>query len=131
MHLTYKLEEILQQFRVADKPTLIFCSTRKGAELTAEKLGQLFSGSSILTDFQSAAISQLECRINHPKLLQMTKSGIAYYHDVLHQDEKETIQELFKSGNLPILVATNCINIDLQAYLVIIKSTNVSAVTAY
>lgn len=124
MHLTLKLEQCLRQFRDPSKPTLIYCSTRKSVESTAQHLSKVFMSSKLLDLSQLREIKAVEHRLQQPRLQEMIQTGVAYYHTGLSSEDKKTVEMLFKNGNLPILVSCNGFN--GQAYLVILKSTTVS-----
>lgn len=128
IHLTYKLEQHLRQYRCSSQPTLIFCSSRKGVEFTAQHLSKVFMGSNLIDESQTAAINAIEYRLHQLKLLQLIKTGVAYYHAGLSYEDRSVVETLFKAGHLPILVSTNSVTTNLRAHLVIIKSTNVSKI---
>lgn len=123
-HLTYKLEGILSQFS-SFKPSLIFCSTRRGVEMTAQHL--LKVSKSVVQGAQLMAIENVTHQLVEKKLSAMIQKGIGYHHAGLSLGDRNIIENLFRSGNLSVLVCTNTLamGVNLPAYLVVIRSTNV------
>lgn len=124
IHLNYKLGQFLNRFGDS-KPTLIFCSTRKGVELTAQHLAKSYPVK--LLHSQKEALCRVKDRLRTQKLQEIISTGVAYHHAGLSHEDRSTLESLFKAGNLPILVCTNtfAMGVNLPAYLVIVKSTNV------
>lgn len=127
LNLTQKLDGAVRKYSCVGKPTLIFCSTRKGVELTAQHLASTYAEGDLLHSSQSTAIATKLSRIHNTKLAEVIRSGVGYYHSGLPQQDRTVIEQLFIGGDLPILVTTsNNSGVAFTAYLVIIKSTNVS-----
>ena len=59
------------------------------------------------------------------KLRGFLQSGVGYHHAGLDSGDRLVVEELFLSGNLPILVSTSTLamGVNLPAHLVIVKST--------
>lgn len=76
---------------------------------------------------QLKALDDIKERFNAKKLTNMIGHGIAFHHAGLSFGDRQIIENLFRTGNLPILVCTNTLamGVNLPAYLVVIRSTNV------
>ncbi|KAI5720766.1 hypothetical protein M8J77_011400 [Diaphorina citri] len=122
MMLSYKLKSIIMQYS-DNKPTLIFCATRKGVEHTCTILRQEMS---IQTSPEVREIVD-KCMSNmmDNKLKDMLRSSIGYHHAGMSPEDRTIIEQLFRSGYLMILVSTSslAIGVNLPAHLVIVKST--------
>ncbi|KAL1132183.1 hypothetical protein AAG570_010140, partial [Ranatra chinensis] len=122
MNLSYKIKQIVLKYSNG-KPTLIFCTTRKGVLQTVSILLR-----DIAYQFSTEQRSKLEEVLNvllDNKLKDAIKQGIGYHHAGMITSDRNHICELFRSGSLPILVATSTLamGVNLPAHLVIIKST--------
>lgn len=122
MNLNYQLVDIINRF-ANGKPTLIFCSTRKGVELAANVL--LKDLSIELRDDQLNSIIKISSQIQDMKLKNALLKGIAYHHAGLSINDRLAIENAFRKSQLAVLLCTSTLamGINLPAHLVIIKST--------
>uniref|UniRef100_A0A6P7F9E2 DNA 3'-5' helicase n=1 Tax=Diabrotica virgifera virgifera TaxID=50390 RepID=A0A6P7F9E2_DIAVI len=122
LSLNYRLQSLLIQYSEG-KPALIFCSTRKSVEMTAKHLLQTLN---IKLDFsQVEKLQQLSQPITDLKIKEMIKNGIGVHHAGMDPCTRHTVEEIFRGGDLPIMIATSTLamGVNLPAHLVIIKST--------
>ncbi|KAK9512864.1 hypothetical protein O3M35_001186 [Rhynocoris fuscipes] len=122
LYLNYKLKQLIMQYSEG-KPTLIFCSSRKSVLTAANVLCE-----QILFQFtldQRENIDAAAEFLQDHKLKEMVRHGVAYHHAGLLVSDRHCIEELFRSGYLPVLVSTSTLamGVNLPASLVIIKST--------
>uniref|UniRef100_A0A3P8T828 Probable ATP-dependent DNA helicase HFM1 n=1 Tax=Amphiprion percula TaxID=161767 RepID=A0A3P8T828_AMPPE len=119
LSLNYKMANIIQTYS-DQKPALVFCSTRKGAQ-------------------QSAAVLAKDARfimsIDHKQLMKNANSildtklrlmmlGVGYHHAGVALSDRKLIEEAFTLGDLPVLTTrTLAMGVNLPAHLVVIKST--------
>jgi hypothetical protein len=86
MSLSYKLRDIL--FKYADgKPTLIFCSTRKGVEHTCSTLLQ-----QITFNFnceQKQRICEAAIAVTENKLKECVMAGVGYHHAGMGKEDRQ------------------------------------------
>lgn len=86
MSLSYKLRDIL--FKYANsKPTLIFCSTRKGVEHTCNTLLQ-----QITFNFncdQKLRICEAATMITENKLKECIMAGVGYHHAGMGKEDRQ------------------------------------------
>nr|CAD7425700.1 unnamed protein product [Timema monikensis] len=120
--LSYKLKPILIKYSNL-KPTLIFCSTRKGVQQTSSVLAQ-----QLTFEFHQEQREKLMLAANliqENKLKALLKGGIGYHHAGMDLADRSTTEQVFHSGCLPVLVTTSTLamGVNLPAHLVIIKST--------
>ena len=126
LNLNYRLGDLIKRYS-GNKPTLIFCSTRKGSEIAA---GVLIKNSPVtLTDEQKTYLNQLSIQIEESKLRPFFQSGIVYHHAGISKQDRNLIEQEFRSGRIPIMLCTSTLamGINLPAHLVIIKSTQLYA----
>lgn len=78
-----------------------------------------------LSQDQKAILNQAASGMDDKKMRIMLISGIGCHHAGMSYENRNTIENLFRSGNLPVLVTTSTLSIgvNLPAHLVIIKST--------
>ncbi|XP_017783444.1 PREDICTED: probable ATP-dependent DNA helicase HFM1 [Nicrophorus vespilloides] len=120
--LNYKLQSILMQYSNR-RPTLIFCSTRKSVEMTSKHLVQNLSIR--LNDAQKQVLERAANKLVEKTVKETLIYGVAVHHAGLLPESRHSIQELFRNGDLPVLVTTSTLamGVNLPAHLVIIKST--------
>jgi ATP-dependent DNA helicase HFM1/MER3 len=88
MSLSYKLRAIL--FKYADgKPTLIFCSTRKGVEHTCSTLTQQITFH--FTKGQKERLSEVATTLNDNKLRQCVMAGVGYHHAGMGKEDRQVM----------------------------------------
>ncbi|MBS3140245.1 hypothetical protein J4479_04545 [Candidatus Woesearchaeota archaeon] len=105
------------------KQALIFAPSRASAEKTAEELSKLTSlqypefAEEIL---QAASTPTRQCQ----RLAQTIKKGIAFHHAGLLSEQKDLIEQEFRSGKIKIICATPTLaaGLSMPAFRVIIKS---------
>ncbi|XP_052863801.1 probable ATP-dependent DNA helicase HFM1 [Anopheles cruzii] len=119
LNLNYKLVDIITKY-ACEKPTLIFCSSRKSAETTASFLAremQIKRGPLPPGGTASGMAGK--------HLQDLVARGVAYHHAGLLASDRTRIESSFRSGHIAILCCTStlCMGVNLPAYLVIIKST--------
>lgn len=110
------------------KQTLVFCSSKKGAE----KLAASLVGKVNYDRFKSNKNSCLSGgKIGTPNLCDanlsiLLQNGIAYHHGGLPADDRAFIESKYLSGSIQVLCATSTLayGVNLPAHLVIVKGTN-------
>ncbi|XP_058126736.1 probable ATP-dependent DNA helicase HFM1 [Anopheles ziemanni] len=121
MDLNYKLPAIIEEYS-RQKPTLVFCSSRKSAETTASFLARTNIQRSLPP---GAILAQISSQIASKPLRDCVEKGVAFHHAGLLLTDRNCIETHFRSGHLAALCCTStlCMGVNLPAYLVIIKST--------
>ncbi len=142
MNLTYKLGSLVATYS-DNKPTLIFCSSRKSSQFTATTVAKEANLQMAWNQRQSLQVGAKKKEIslvyhestvdpqeiaNHTKdqkLADCLAKGVGFHHAGLDQSDRRTVEELFVSGDLPILVSTSTLamGVNLPAHLVVIKGT--------
>lgn len=122
--LNHKLESVIKQYS-EEKPTLIFCATRKSAmkaAITLVKEGKL--DMSYSTDRRNFQV-QLSRQMHDKTLEEVTRFGIAFHHAGLNASDRRLIEAAFLDGRIMILCCTStlALGVNLPAHLVIIKNT--------
>ncbi|TPX60937.1 hypothetical protein PhCBS80983_g01485 [Powellomyces hirtus] len=134
--LDYKLSEVIEKFS-NNKPTLVFCSTRRSVTLAAERLfkqcTELVHATGICgpmhpfvkTRQQSEKLRDMQGKLAEKKLAQLVLHGIAYHNGGLTHDDRNLVESAFRDGFLSVICATStlAVGVNLPAHLVIIKGT--------
>ncbi len=112
------------------KQCLLFVSTRRSAESTAEKLGSHVSG--LLTTEETKKLAflseQVEHALEHPtrqckKVAECVRKGTAFHHAGLVNAQRRLIEDGFRTGLIKAISATPTLaaGINLPAFRVIIR----------
>jgi len=89
MSLSYKLHTILFKY-AHGKPTLIFCSTRKGVEHTCSTLTQQITFH--FNSEQKQRISEVAITIAENKLKEYVMSGVGYHHAGMGREDRQVTE---------------------------------------
>uniref|UniRef100_A0A182Q5M8 DNA 3'-5' helicase n=1 Tax=Anopheles farauti TaxID=69004 RepID=A0A182Q5M8_9DIPT len=121
LNLNYKLPAIIEQY-ARQKPTLVFCTSRKSVESTANFLAR--------SDMRrilppGSVLHELGANLANRNLQDCVAKGVAYHHAGLLQNDRHQIESHFRAGHLAVLCCTStlCMGVNLPAYLVVVKST--------
>ncbi|XP_061171634.1 probable ATP-dependent DNA helicase HFM1 [Saccostrea echinata] len=125
MSLNYRLPRIINTYS-ENKPTLVFCSTRKSTQQAAEILLRDNGSTYVRTYFQKEALRTCANSLKDNKLRDLVARGVGYHHAGLDVHDRKAIEEIFLEGQLMVLVATSTLamGVNLPAHLVILKSTS-------
>ncbi|XP_062607353.1 probable ATP-dependent DNA helicase HFM1 [Saccostrea cucullata] len=125
MSLNYRLPRIINTYS-ENKPTLVFCSTRKSTQQAAEILLKDNGSTYVRTYFQKEALQTCANSLKDNKLRDLVARGVGYHHAGLDVHDRKAIEEIFLEGQLMVLVATSTLamGVNLPAHLVILKSTS-------
>lgn len=123
-------ENILEELTAINKQSLIFISTRKGAEASAEKLGPAVAkklSSQERVELQKTAkkiLSSLEYKTPQcERLARCILQGTAFHHAGLINKQRSLVEKEFKKGIIKLICATPTLaaGINLPAYRVIVR----------
>lgn len=122
LELNRQLHKVIEQYSQR-RPTLIFASTRKITEKTAEHLSSKHNYAYSLE--MRNEFRQIELQLKDAKLRETLKCGVGFHHAGLDCKDRERIQEAFTEGKIPVLISTStlALGVNLPAHLVIIKGT--------
>ncbi|XP_066451097.1 probable ATP-dependent DNA helicase HFM1 [Eleutherodactylus coqui] len=120
--LNYKIAGVIQTYS-DQKPTLVFCSTRKGVQQAASVLAK--DANFILSIEHKKRLLKAANAIKDAKLRDLVLYGVGYHHAGLDVSDRKIIEATFTAGDLPALFTTSTLamGVNLPAHLVIIKST--------
>lgn len=123
--LNRKLPEVIREYS-GDKPTLIFCPTRKSAVGAATALLKEGKFDVCFSTEKRRLYLQLSAQIRDKTLQETTRFGIAFHHAGLSLHDRRLIESGFISGSVMILSSTStlALGVNLPAHLVIIKNTS-------
>nr|XP_012646340.1 probable ATP-dependent DNA helicase HFM1 isoform X2 [Microcebus murinus] len=120
--LNYKIASVIQMYS-DQKPTLVFCATRKGVQQAASVLVKY--AKFIMTVEQEQRLQKCAYSIRDSKLRDFFIHGVAYHHAGMELSDRKVVEGAFTIGDLPVLFTTSTLamGVNLPAHLVIIKST--------
>uniref|UniRef100_A0A3B3YXN9 Probable ATP-dependent DNA helicase HFM1 n=1 Tax=Poecilia mexicana TaxID=48701 RepID=A0A3B3YXN9_9TELE len=122
LSLNYKMANIIQTYS-DQKPTLVFCSTRKGAQQSAAVLAK--DARFIMSFEHKQRLMKYANSILDSKLRDLMMLGVGYHHAGVDLSDRKLVEEAFTLGDLPVLFTTRTLamGVNLPAHLVVIKST--------
>ncbi|XP_056599610.1 probable ATP-dependent DNA helicase HFM1 isoform X2 [Triplophysa dalaica] len=122
LSLNYKMANIIQTYS-DQKPSLVFCSTRKGVQQSAAVLAK--DARFIMSiDHKQRLIKYANSTVDS-KLKDLILCGIGYHHAGMGVSDRKVVEDAFTVGDLPVLFTTSTLamGVNLPAHLVVIKST--------
>nr|XP_006818661.1 PREDICTED: probable ATP-dependent DNA helicase HFM1-like [Saccoglossus kowalevskii] len=122
LSLNYKLSGVIQTYS-DQKPTLVFCATRKGVQQAASTLVK--DARFIMNSQHRQRLQKYSNMLKDSKLRDLVVCGVGYHHAGLDISDRKTIESMFTKGDLPVLLATSTLamGVNLPAHLVVVKST--------
>ncbi|XP_078502404.1 putative ATP-dependent DNA helicase HFM1 isoform X8 [Lissotriton helveticus] len=120
--LNYKIASVIQTY-ADQKPTLVFCATRKGVQQAASVLAKY---AKFVMDLQhKQRLQKSALSIKDSKLRELILFGVGYHHAGVDLSDRKIIEGTFTAGDLPVLFTTSTLamGVNLPAHLVVIKST--------
>ncbi|XP_028987993.1 probable ATP-dependent DNA helicase HFM1 isoform X2 [Betta splendens] len=122
LSLSYKMANIIQTYS-DQKPALVFCSTRKGAQQSAAILAK--DARFIMSIEHKQRLMKFANSLQDSKLRELIMLGVGYHHAGVDLSDRKLIEEAFTLGDLPVLFTTRTLamGVNLPAHLVVIKST--------
>lgn len=111
-----RLIELIEDYS-KNKPVLIFCPTRASTISTAKYLTANF--------YLDTAYNKIQFQDRN--LMDCVKRGISFHHAGLCFEDRKKVESEFTEGRIQILCSTStlAVGVNLPAYLVIIKGTNI------
>eukprot|EP00794_Sanderia_malayensis_P006137 gene6137-6843_t len=122
LSLNYRLSGVIQTYS-DNKPTIIFCSTRKGASQAASTLTK--DARFIMDAKHRSRLEKYSNSLHDSKLRDLVLYGVGYHHAGMDIADRKNIESVFVRGELPVLFCTSTLamGVNLPAHLVVIKST--------
>ncbi|XP_061796981.2 probable ATP-dependent DNA helicase HFM1 isoform X1 [Nerophis lumbriciformis] len=122
LSLNYKMANVIQTYS-DQKPALVFCSTRKGTQQSAEVLAK--DTRFIMAFEHKQRLKKYAEAIVDSKLRDLVMLGVGYHHAGVDVSDRKLIEKTFALGDLPVLFTTRTLamGVNLPAHLVVIKST--------
>uniref|UniRef100_A0ABM5G8Q2 DNA 3'-5' helicase n=1 Tax=Pogona vitticeps TaxID=103695 RepID=A0ABM5G8Q2_9SAUR len=120
--LNYKVASVIQTYS-EQRPTLVFCATRKGVQQAASVLAK--DARFIMNAEQQKRLQKSASLVKDTRLRDILIYGVAYHHAGIELSDRKIIEAAFNMGDIPVLFTTSTLamGVNLPAHLVIIKST--------
>ncbi|XP_076976415.1 putative ATP-dependent DNA helicase HFM1 isoform X2 [Tamandua tetradactyla] len=120
--LNYKIASVIQTYS-DQKPTLVFCATRKGVQQAASVLVK--DAKFIMTVEQKQRLQKCANSVRDSKLRDVLIYGVAYHHAGMELSDRKEVERAFMVGDIPVIFTTSTLamGVNLPAHLVVIKST--------
>lgn len=125
----YKAVSLIEP-HLAQGQALIFVATRQDTSQAASKLVEVYkTKKQKLTTSES---ERLALRIKSRSLSETVRHGIGFHHAGLPKDDRDLVEEAFKSGHIKILISTSTLawGVNLPARVVIIRDIANEAIDA-
>ncbi|XP_028329079.1 probable ATP-dependent DNA helicase HFM1 [Gouania willdenowi] len=122
LSLNYKMANVIQTYS-EQKPALVFCSTRKGAQQSASVLAK--DARFIMSVEHKQRLMKYANSILDSKLRDLVMLGVGFHHAGVGMSDRKMVEKAFTLGDLPVLFTTRTLamGVNLPAHLVVIKST--------
>ena len=132
-----RLSEVISKHS-ANKPVMVFCSTRKNAESTAKSLAGWWRASNMRerkwpAPIMPTAVADTDLRglpyddtmMSANLLLEYVTAGVAFHHGGLEPADRHSIESAYVKGNISVICCTTtlAVGVNLPCHLVIIKNT--------
>ncbi|XP_043376622.1 probable ATP-dependent DNA helicase HFM1 isoform X5 [Chelonia mydas] len=98
--LNYKIASVIQTYS-EQKPTLVFCATRKGVQQAASVLAK--DAKFIMTMEQKQRLQKYAKSTKDTKVRDLLMCGVAYHHAGMEISDRKIIEGAFTMGDLPVL----------------------------
>ncbi|KAK6484329.1 putative ATP-dependent DNA helicase HFM1 [Huso huso] len=122
LSLNYKMASIIQTYS-DQKPTLVFCATRKGVQQSGSVLAK--DAKFIMSIEHKQRLQKCANSLQDSKLRDLVMYGVGFHHAGMEVSDRKKIESVFTLGDLPVLFTTSTLamGVNLPAHLVVIKST--------
>ncbi|KAM9129912.1 putative ATP-dependent DNA helicase HFM1 [Pangshura tecta] len=98
--LNYKIASVIQTYS-EQKPTLVFCATRKGVQQAASVLAK--DAKFIMSVEQKQRLQKCANSAKDAKVRDLLMCGVAYHHAGMELSDRKIIEGAFTRGDLPVL----------------------------
>lgn len=124
-NLNYKLCDLIAQY-AQGRPTLVFCSSRKGAAQAAQQVAKECNVRMLVSSTEHGTFLSMKARQCEDRVLgECIARGVGYHTAGMSFTDRALVEDLFLSEQLLCLCTTSTLaqGVNFPAHLVIIKST--------
>ena len=124
-NLNYKLCDLIAQY-AQGRPTLVFCSSRKGAAQAAQQVAKECNVRMLVSSTEHGAFLSMKAKQCEDRVLgDCIARGVGYHTAGMSYTDRALVEDLFLSEQLLCLCTTSTLaqGVNFPAHLVIIKST--------
>ena len=107
-----QLRETLRKFTDANESSIIFVKSKHEARIGAETVARELGGEAAHETIE--ALDQVENSSSRECLLQTLQSGVAYHSSDLTREERQAVEEGFRSKEIKVLVSTSTLAVGLN-----------------
>eukprot|EP01105_Mastigella_eilhardi_P000393 TRINITY_DN1048_c0_g1_i1.p1 TRINITY_DN1048_c0_g1~~TRINITY_DN1048_c0_g1_i1.p1 ORF type:complete len:608 (+),score=102.51 TRINITY_DN1048_c0_g1_i1:889-2712(+) len=121
-NLNFKVFELIRQFSDG-RPTLVFCSSRKGASQGAVQIAK--DSAHLLSTTRRQTLLEASFRSGDAMLAECIRGGVGFHSAATSFQDRALVEDLFMKELLTALCTTSTLaqGVNLPAHLVIVKST--------
>lgn len=124
---------VLQDTLARKKQMLVFLSTRRNAEASAEKAAQVVE--SALTSKEKEQLAQLSSQVLHvlgrptaqcERLSKIVAKGAAFHHSGLVNAQRKLVEDAFRNNVIKVICSTTTLGfgVNLPAHTVLVRDTS-------
>jgi ATP-dependent DNA helicase HFM1/MER3 len=124
--LAYRLAETIAQYGTRGRPSLVFCSSRKGAVQAAQQLVKDSDARALVASAtDAAALEMASMRVADRVLGECVRRGVGFHTAGCAASDRAVVEALFAEGRLQVLCTTSTLSqgVNFPAHLVVVKST--------
>ncbi|VVB76673.1 ATP-dependent DNA helicase Hel308 [uncultured archaeon] len=115
------------------KQALVFLSTKRNAEASAERIAQAVN--ELLTKEEKEKLSELSNKVLHvlgkptmqcERLSRIVEKGVAFHHGGLVNEQRHLVEEAFRSNLIKVVCSTTTLGlgVNLPAHTVLVRDTS-------
>lgn len=107
----------------AKKPIMVFCFTRSSCETTAAVIAKWWNN--LKASERAWQAPSQSTVVAHKDVQELLKSGVAFHHAGLTQEDKSAIESAYLHGQISVICCTStlAVGVNLPCHMVVLKNT--------